>query len=75
MCLGVPAKVVKILPQSMAVVDVQGNLVEISVRFTPEVRENDYVLVHAGFAMEIIDPEWAEETTRILEELHGHAEY
>lgn len=69
MCLGVPAKVIELIANEVARVDVNGNQTEISVRLTPEVKINEYVLVHAGFAMEIIDESIALETMKYLEEL------
>ncbi|HEX3011714.1 MAG TPA: HypC/HybG/HupF family hydrogenase formation chaperone [Syntrophomonadaceae bacterium] len=69
MCLGVPGKVVELLEYNRALVDVNGNQVDISVRLTPEIKAGDYVLIHAGFAMEIIDEEVAEETMYWLKEL------
>lgn len=69
MCLGVPAQVVELLENNAARVDVNGNQTEISIRLTPEVELGQYVLVHAGFAMEIIDESTARETMHYLEEL------
>ena len=72
MCLGVPAKVVEFVEGQMAVVDVDGNQVNISIQLTPEVKIGPYVLVHAGFAMDIIDESFAEETMKLLKELQPH---
>jgi hydrogenase expression/formation protein HypC len=72
MCLGVPGRVQELLPRAMARVDVAGNLLEISVRLTPQVKEGDYVLIHAGFAMEIIEEQYALETMQVLEELEQY---
>lgn len=69
MCLGVPAQVVELLENNAARVDVNGNQTDISIRLTPEVELGQYVLVHAGFAMEIIDESAARETMHYLEEL------
>ncbi|MDD3899555.1 MAG: HypC/HybG/HupF family hydrogenase formation chaperone [Syntrophomonadaceae bacterium] len=69
MCLGVPAKVIELIENHVARVDVNGNQTEISIRLTPEVEINQYVLVHAGFAMEIIDESIARETMQYLQEL------
>lgn len=69
MCLGVPAKVVEKKANDTARVDVNGNRTEINIRLTPEVEPGQYVLVHAGFAMEIIDESIALETMRYLEEM------
>ena len=62
MCLGVPAKVIKKMENYVATVDVNGNQTDINIRMTPEVELGQYVLVHAGFAMEIIDEDIAKET-------------
>lgn len=69
MCLGVPAKVVELMENDVARVDVNGNQTDINIRLTPEVEIGQYVLVHAGFAMEIIDESVALETMQYLEEI------
>lgn len=69
MCLGVPAKVIEIKENNTALVDVNGNQTDINIRLTPEVQLDQYVLVHAGFAMEIIDESIARETMQYLEEM------
>ena len=69
MCLGVPAKVIELRENQVARVDVNGNQTDISIRMTPEVEIDQYVLVHAGFAMEIIDESIAHETMQYLLEL------
>ncbi len=69
MCLGVPAKVVEFIEGQMAVVDVDGNQVNISIQLVPEVKIGQYVLVHAGFAMDIVDQDWARETMQLLKQL------
>jgi len=48
---------------------VHGNQVDISIRLTPEVEEGQFVLIHAGFAMEIVDEAVAAETISYFEEL------
>lgn len=74
MCLGVPGKVMALLAGDMARVDVNGNLFEVSVKLTPQVKVGEYVLIHAGFAVEIIDEAWALETIKVLEEIKQYAE-
>ena len=69
MCLGVPAKVEKFLDNYQAVVDVDGNVVEISILLIPEVKIGQYVLVHAGFAMQIIEEDLAKESMSLLREM------
>lgn len=71
MCLGVPAEVVKLLDNYQAVVDVDQNVVEISILMTPDVEIGQYVLVHAGFAMEIIEEGYAKETMSLLREVQS----
>jgi|LSQX01.1.fsa_nt_gb hydrogenase expression/formation protein HypC len=69
MCLGVPARIIRLLDNYVAVVDVNNNQTEISTRLTPEVMVDQYVLVHAGFSMEIIDESIAVETMQYFEEM------
>lgn len=69
MCLGVPGKVIQFLGNDVARVDINGNQVDISIKLTPEVEIEQYVLIHAGFAMEIIDESLAAETMQLLLEL------
>lgn len=66
MCIGVPGRIIELQENYRAIVDVNGNRMEISVRLTPEVEPGQYVLIHAGFAMEIIDEDAARETMQIL---------
>jgi hydrogenase expression/formation protein HypC len=58
MCVGVPAKVVDIKEYS-AVVDVMGSKMTVGILFVPEVKLDDYVIVHAGQAMSIVDEDYA----------------
>lgn len=75
MCIGVPAKVIQIIDQS-ALVDVMGSRMHVGILFVPEVKEDDYVLLHAGQAMTIVDEEYAkesiEEWRNVLDGNHGH---
>jgi hydrogenase expression/formation protein HypC len=68
MCLAIPAKV-KSIKGDMAIVDVSGVQREASVMMTPKVKVGDYIIMHAGFAIQILDTEEAEETLRLLEEI------
>lgn len=58
MCVGVPAKVIEKAEYS-AVVDVMGSKMTVGILFVPEVELGDYVIVHAGQAMSIVDEEYA----------------
>ncbi|MGJ7921807.1 HypC/HybG/HupF family hydrogenase formation chaperone [Neobacillus sp. LXY-4] len=58
MCVGVPAKVIE-KHEYTAVVDVMGSQTTVGIIFIPEVEIGDYVIVHAGQAMSIVDEEYA----------------
>lgn len=68
MCLAIPARVKKI-KGDMALVDVSGVEREASVMMTPDVKVGDYIIMHAGFAIQILDTKEAKETLRLLEEI------
>ena len=68
MCLAIPAKVVTI-DESVAKVDMMGNERLVSILLVPEVQIGEYVLVHAGFAISIIDDVSAQETEELLLEV------
>jgi len=68
MCLAVPAKIVQ-LEGTNATADLHGNRVQISTMLTPEVRLGDWVLVHAGFAIQQLDEAAAMETFAILQDV------
>ncbi len=73
MCLGVPGKIVSvtdIMGMRSADVDISGVKRQVSLDLCPEAKEDDYVLIHAGFAIQRIDPERAKETLRIIDEIH-----
>ncbi len=74
MCLGVPGKIIAINENQTATADIENNRMEISIALTPEVKVGDFVLIHAGFAMDIIDSEAAAETLYYLKELEKYAE-
>lgn len=61
MCLGVPALVIRI-EEDRALVDVMGSRMHVGTIFVPDVKVNDFVLLHAGQAMAIIDEEYARES-------------
>ncbi len=67
MCLSVPGKVIDI-DGMKGTVDVAGNTVETDFTVTPDVQPGDWVLVHAGFAIQQYDAEEAEATLRMLRE-------
>jgi hydrogenase expression/formation protein HypC len=69
MCLAIPAQVTTIEEGLMAIVDIMGVKRRVSLDLVPETVEGDFVLVHAGFALQIVDEEYAKETLEILRTL------
>lgn len=74
MCLAIPAKVVERLDEHMATVDIMGVSRKVSLDLVPEANEGDFVLVHAGFALQVIDEADANETLELLKTLPFFAE-
>lgn len=70
MCLAIPAKIVSIDNQR-ATVEVGGLTREASVVLLPDAGLGDYVLMHAGFAISLVDEDEALETIRLFEQLAG----
>lgn len=72
MCLAVPGKIVGISSadalERQGTIDFGGITKEVSLAFVPEAKLDDYVLVHAGFALNIIDQGEAEKTLALLKE-------
>jgi hydrogenase expression/formation protein HypC len=72
MCLAVPGKIIEIKEggaEKTATVDFQGSTVDVSLSFTPDAGQGDYVLVHAGYAINQIDEEEAKEVWEYLKEI------
>lgn len=67
MCLAIPSRVVEI-ENDMAVIDVDGVRREASLLLLEEPRVGDWVIVHAGFAIQKIDEAAARESLDILRE-------
>lgn len=68
MCLAVPA-LVKSIDGYQADVDIDGVTRRVSIQLTPEVNVGDYVLLHAGYAINVIDGNEARGTLELLKEL------
>ncbi len=66
MCIAVPGQVVSINPLNMATVDFGGTTRAASADLVPEVVVGDYVLVHAGFIINRLDEEEAQETLKLF---------
>lgn len=70
MCLAIPA-VIKFIEDKEADAEIGGISRRISLWLTPEAKVGDYVLVHTGYAISILDQEEAEETLNLLREIAG----
>ena len=68
MCLAVPAQI-KRIEEEMAEVDLGGVTLNVGLAMTPDAKVGDYVIVHAGYAISILDEEEALETLRLFQEL------
>jgi len=68
MCLSVPGRVVEI-QNNMAKVEVGGTVREASMDLCPDAAVGDYVLIHAGFAIQKLDEEEALETLDLLRKM------
>lgn len=70
MCLAVPAKIIDRVDM-LATVEINGVTRKVSLMLLPEAQVGDFVLVHAGFAIQTIDEEEAKKTMELLKELTG----
>jgi len=74
MCLAIPAKIISIFEnhddlQRMARVDFSGVQKDISLAYLPEAKVGDYVIVHAGLALSLLDEEEAQITLAAFADL------
>ncbi len=73
MCLAVPGQIVAIVGEDplarTAKVNFGGVLRNVSLAYVPEADLNDYVLVHVGFALSVVDPDEAERTLEYINQL------
>ncbi|MDA8217401.1 MAG: HypC/HybG/HupF family hydrogenase formation chaperone [Dehalococcoidales bacterium] len=78
MCLAVPARVVSVDANRLAIVDLSGVTREVSLALVPDAGLDDYVIIHAGYAIEKLDEREAKETldllTQLMEALEGEDE-
>lgn len=68
MCLAIPT-LIKSIDGSSAEVEIGGVSRTISVALTPEAQVGDYVIVHTGFALSVLDEQEARETLKLFEEM------
>lgn len=71
MCLGVPGRILEVIG-NMAMVEIGEARTKVGLDLVPDARVGDYVLVHAGFAVQIVNEAEARTTWELIKEL---AEY
>ena len=72
MCLAIPAKVISV-QGSKALVMIGDTEYNASLLLLEDVKTGDYVMLHAGFAIQKVDEEEARETMRLLREVAGYS--
>lgn len=73
MCLAIPARLFQV-EGDRGMVDLAGVVREVSLALLPEARLGDYLLIHAGYALQRLDEAEAQETLRLLQEIAQQAE-
>lgn len=68
MCLAVPARVLERLPDEQGLVDLDGVKKTISLALVPDARVGDYVIVHVGYAISLLDEAEAQATLALFAE-------
>lgn len=74
MCLAIPARITKLEENNMAEVDILGVSRHVSLEMVPEAKAGDYALIHAGFAIQVVDEDYALETLEILKSIDAIGE-
>ena len=69
MCLAIPARIVE-LDGDVAMVDAMGNRFKAKTTLLPDAKIGNLVLVHAGFAISLVDEEEAKKTWEIIEQIN-----
>ncbi len=69
MCLAIPVRVVELLDNEMALVEMDGVRKEISLALIDDVAVGDFVILHVGYALNKLDPEEAEKTLALFAEM------
>lgn len=70
MCLSVPGKIISIEGET-ALVDVGGTSISIGIQLLDKVKQGDFVLVHSGFALQIISEEDARAQLELVRAMKG----
>lgn len=73
MCLALPGKILSISHEDglpMADVDFSGVKKRVCIAFTPEAKTGDYIIVHVGFAITLLNEDEAQKTLGLIREIH-----
>jgi len=73
MCLAIPTKVVE-KDGDRGIVEIGGVKKQIDLTLVPEAKIGDYVILHVGFALQVLDEEEAQKTLALFEELAHYNE-
>lgn len=69
MCLAIPALITQMKEDGIVEVSIMGATREASIDLTPQAQVGDYVLIHAGFAIEVVDPQFAQDTLDLVRQM------
>jgi hydrogenase expression/formation protein HypC len=69
MCLAVPAKITRIDPPSVGTVSYMGSEIKVNLSLVPQAKRGDWVIIHAGFAISVMNAREARETLRLFREM------
>lgn len=72
MCLAIPGKIIEIQNNTqplMGKVSFSGIVKDVCLEWVPEAKIGDYVIVHVGFALSIVDEKEAEETLKLFKQI------
>jgi len=72
MCLAIPGKLLELFDENglkMGTIDVNGSKTRACLEYVPDIQVGQYTIVHAGFALKIIDSEEAAESLKLWQEL------
>jgi hydrogenase expression/formation protein HypC len=69
MCLAVPAKIIRIEGSGQGAASYLGSEVKVNLSLVPQARRGDWVIIHAGFAISVMNAREARETLRLFREM------
>jgi len=69
MCLAIPARIEQLLAEDSAIINLGGVRKEVSLALVDDIKVGDYVIVHAGYALQKLDEEEAARTLELFAEM------